>query len=103
MEENNNRVADCGCRKQSDRYTSFDGIDCDLNARHVMAFIERNMAASEGDQPFWTYFMGKRTPRSGPLPWPSSMVMGLIMTEVLSASAGVLWMAGRGRRRPEVH
>ena len=68
MEESNHRVADCGCRKPSDRYTSFDGIDCDLNARRVMAFIERNMAASEGDQPFWTYFMGKRTPRSGPVP-----------------------------------
>jgi len=68
MGESNNRVADCGCRKPSDRYTSFAGIDCDLNARRVMACIERNLAASAGDQPFWTYFMGKRTSRSGPAP-----------------------------------
>lgn len=62
--ENNN----CGCGAKTDRYTTFDGIDCDQNARRVMACIERNMAASECDQRFWSYFMGKRTPRSGPAP-----------------------------------
>lgn len=50
-----------------DRYLSFDGIDCDGNARRVMQLIERCMADSE-NRPFWEYFMAKRTPRSGPPP-----------------------------------
>lgn len=68
MAEHQNPVADCGCGMKKDRYTTFDGIDCDQNARRVMACIERNVAASAGDQRFWTYFMGKRRPRSGPAP-----------------------------------
>ncbi|WP_306603278.1 N(2)-fixation sustaining protein CowN [Azonexus sp.] len=68
MENQQKLVADCGCRANTDRYISFVGIDCAGNARRVMAFIERNMAASGEAQAFWMYFMAKRTPRSGPAP-----------------------------------
>lgn len=58
----------CGCQKTTDRYVSFDGIDCDGNARKVMELIEANMHKVENDLPFWEYFMKKRTPKSGPKP-----------------------------------
>ncbi|MFZ2162953.1 MAG: N(2)-fixation sustaining protein CowN [Sideroxyarcus sp.] len=51
-----------------DRYVSFDGIDCNGNASRVMAMIERNLAESEKNNPFWDYFTAKRKPRSGPPP-----------------------------------
>jgi len=54
--------------KANDRYVSFDGIDCNGNARRVMALIERNLAGFETNGPFWEYFMSKRKPRSGPPP-----------------------------------
>lgn len=66
MEGNQAGVAVCGCKK--DRYVSFDGIDCAGNARRIMEYIERNIVASGQEQPFWRYFMAKRTPRSGPAP-----------------------------------
>lgn len=56
---------DCGYRKESDRYVSFDGIDCNGNARLVMAFIERNQHESGQGSQFWEYFEAKRHPRSG--------------------------------------
>lgn len=68
MQKSQEMIADCACRANTDRYISFAGIDCAGNARRVMAFIERNMAASGEAQAFWTYFMAKRTPRSGPAP-----------------------------------
>ncbi len=58
----------CGCQKKTDRYKTFDDIDCDGNARRVMELIEKNMPLVEKDLPFWNYFMGKRQPRSGPKP-----------------------------------
>lgn len=58
----------CGCSKEPDRYVSFNGIDCNGNARRVMEVIEKYLAGSEQDEPFWTYFINKRTPRSGPPP-----------------------------------
>jgi len=61
-------IPDCGCRKQTDRYVSFDGIDCAGNARLVMDLISRNIVASGVEQAFWNYFMAKRTPKSGPAP-----------------------------------
>lgn len=61
-------LAACACRANTDRYISFAGIDCAGNARRVMALIERNMADSGEEQAFWSYFMAKRTPRSGPAP-----------------------------------
>jgi hypothetical protein len=60
--------ADCGCHRKTDRYESFAGIDCDGNARRIMECIERKLAALGEPNPFWCYFMGKRTPRSGPAP-----------------------------------
>jgi N(2)-fixation sustaining protein CowN len=54
--------------KANDRYVSFDGIDCNGNARRVMALIELNLAGFETSAPFWEYFMSKRKPRSGPPP-----------------------------------
>ncbi len=68
MDGNQIAETDCGCRKKSDRYMTFEGIECEAGARRVMASIERNVAASQQDAPFWAYFMAKRTPRSGPAP-----------------------------------
>ncbi|MGZ8218646.1 N(2)-fixation sustaining protein CowN [Methylomagnum sp.] len=68
MNTNQYTHADCGCGKGTDRYVSFEGIDCDGNARRVMEMIERNMAASGASRSFWEYFMAKRKPRSGPPP-----------------------------------
>jgi len=67
METTQTRPAACGCRSKTDRYESFNGIDCDGNARRVMEFIERNIAAGHGNG-FWEYFMAKRQPKSGPAP-----------------------------------
>lgn len=68
MNEKQHPNTDCGCRKENDRYVSFDGIDCNGNARVVMAFIERNLAGPGQNSPFWEYFTAKRHPRSGPPP-----------------------------------
>jgi hypothetical protein len=51
-----------------DRYVSFDGIDCDGNARAVMACIERLLQQPGRSNAFWDYFMQKRSPSSGPKP-----------------------------------
>ena len=59
---------DCSCGKKSDRYVSFDGIDCNGNASRVIDFIERNVGDSEQYKRFWEYFTAKRKPRSGPAP-----------------------------------
>lgn len=57
----------CGCA-QTDRYVSFDGIDCAGNARRVMEHIERLIAIPGNESPFWDYFMKKRAGGSGPKP-----------------------------------
>jgi hypothetical protein len=62
------RDANCGCSKEADRYVSFSGIDCNGNARRVMALIEKYLTECGQDEPFWKYFINKRTPRSGPVP-----------------------------------
>jgi hypothetical protein len=54
--------------KAGDRYVSFDGIDCNGNARRVMALIESHLAETGQTSPFWEYFTAKRKPRSGPPP-----------------------------------
>ena len=54
--------------KKSDRYVSFNGIDCSGNASRVIGFIERNLGESERYRRFWEYFTAKRKPRSGPPP-----------------------------------
>ena len=58
----------CGCENQTDHYKTFAGIDCDGNARQVMALIEKYVAQVEESRAFWEYFMAKRQPRSGPKP-----------------------------------
>ena len=56
------------CASKNDRYRTFNGIDCDGNARRLMADIERNIPAATRSAPFWPYFMAKRQPKSGPAP-----------------------------------
>jgi hypothetical protein len=68
MDEKQNLTKDCGCNKELDRYISFDGIDCDGNARRMMSMIELHLPEAGASKPFWEYFMAKRTPRSGPPP-----------------------------------
>lgn len=69
MENPSTIAVDCGCRsKKTDRYISFDGIDCAGNARRVMALIERHAPESGQARAFWDYFLAKRTPKSGPAP-----------------------------------
>lgn len=58
---------DCGC-KPTDRYVSFQGIDCDGNARRIMACIDRNLAIPGRSNAFWEYFSAKRSGGSGPKP-----------------------------------
>jgi len=57
----------CGCKK-GDRYLSFDDIDCDGNARLVMAHVDRLTALPGRGNAFWEYFMKKRAGGSGPKP-----------------------------------
>ena len=54
--------------KTTDRYISFEGIDCDGNARRVMEHIERHVAIPGRNNAFWDYFMNKRAGGSGPKP-----------------------------------
>lgn len=68
MNDKKQAGADGGCHKETDRYLSFDGIDCNGNAGLVMRFIERHLAGTAQDNPFWPYFAAKRKPRSGPPP-----------------------------------
>ena len=58
----------CSCGSTADRYKSFEGIDCDGNARKVMSLIERYAQEAGEGRAFWDYFMAKRSPRSGPKP-----------------------------------
>ena len=51
-----------------DRYVSFDGIDCDGNARRVMDAILQLLEKPGRSNAFWDYFMRKRAEGSGPLP-----------------------------------
>ena len=58
---------DCGCRK-TDRYVSFNGIDCAGNARRLMDLLDRQLALPGRQNAFWEYFAGKRAGRSGVRP-----------------------------------
>ena len=57
----------CGCRN-TDRYVSFDGIDCDGNARKIMELIDRHLDIPGRNNAFWEHFAKKRTGGSGPKP-----------------------------------
>ncbi|MES9942364.1 MAG: N(2)-fixation sustaining protein CowN [Candidatus Thiodiazotropha sp. 6PLUC2] len=54
--------------KATDRYISFEGIDCDGNAKAVMSCIERIIEMPGYSNAFWDYFMKKRAGGSGPKP-----------------------------------
>jgi predicted SAM-dependent methyltransferase len=54
--------------KKTDRYVSFQGIDCVGNARRIMEFIDRNLAVPGRSNAFWEYFAKKRFGGSGPQP-----------------------------------
>lgn len=58
-----------GCNeKHTDRYVSFQGIDCNGNARRIMQCIAGHMALPGRGNAFWDYFMKKRAGGSGPAP-----------------------------------
>ena len=54
--------------KTTDRYISFEGIDCDGNAARLMACIEKQIEQPDRNNDFWDYFMKKRQGGSGPKP-----------------------------------
>jgi len=56
----------CQCKKPTDRYVSFVGLDCDSKARKVMECIDRHMAIPERKNAFWVYFEQKRSGLKGP-------------------------------------
>ena len=55
-------------RKSIDRYLTFQGIDCDGKAGQLMERIQQLAANPEQASPFWSYFLAKRHPASGPRP-----------------------------------
>lgn len=61
-------LEDCACHRKADRYVTFSDIDCDGNARQIMARIIENVPSAGRSAPFWPYFMAKRQPKSGPAP-----------------------------------
>ncbi len=61
-------MSQTGEPKTTDRYISFEGIDCDGNAARLMACIENQLAQPGRSNAFWDYFMNKRQGGSGPRP-----------------------------------
>ena len=63
-------MGNCGCRPStpSDRYISFDNIDCAGNAHRLMAMIYRHINQPERNNAFWDYFRQKASGGSGPAP-----------------------------------
>jgi N(2)-fixation sustaining protein CowN len=56
---------DCETRN-TDRYVSFLGLNCDGKAREIMRLIDRHLAIPERNTRFWDYFARKRAGGSGP-------------------------------------
>lgn len=52
--------------EKPDRYVSFKGIDCDGNARRLIACLRRHIDDPEKTNPFWEQFKLKLNPTSGP-------------------------------------
>ncbi|HEY5716327.1 MAG TPA: N(2)-fixation sustaining protein CowN [Psychromonas sp.] len=46
-------------KQQTDRYRSFCGIECDLNAERLIAMLEKNIGSGNGDKRWHTYFTQK--------------------------------------------
>lgn len=61
---------ECGCKAagKTDRYVTFEGIDCDGNARRLMALIDGHLTDPGKGNAFWDYFQKKRAGGSGPKP-----------------------------------
>ena len=51
-------------QKTTDRYVSFEGIDCDRNAALVIGHVRRLVSHDGDSNPFWARFMNK-VERSG--------------------------------------
>jgi len=62
--------APCGCLQQSveerDRYVSFVGLDCNGQARRLIAMLRPYMDDPAKSNPFWQLFAKKLAPTSGP-------------------------------------
>ena len=59
--------SDCGCsQKKTDRYITFEGIDCDGNARRLMELLDQQLALPGRSNVFWEYFNRKRAGEAGP-------------------------------------
>lgn len=60
----------CGCKSAPapDRYVSFKDIDCDGNARQLMAMIDSHLEDAAKNNAFMSYFQAKRAGGSGPKP-----------------------------------
>ncbi len=60
----------CDCKQEntekSDRYVSFRGIDCDGNAKRLIAYLRRHIDDPEKTNPFWEQFKQKLNPTAGP-------------------------------------
>lgn len=63
-------MGNCGCPPStpSDRYISFDNIDCAGNARRLMVMIYRHIDQPARNNAFWDYFRQKAAGGSGPAP-----------------------------------
>ena len=46
--------------KSAERYESFSGICCDLNADRLITMLEKNLNSGNGDPKWQTYFTLKR-------------------------------------------
>lgn len=46
--------------QQEDRYTTFVGLSCDVNADRLMAMLDNNISTGKGDSKWQTYFTKKR-------------------------------------------
>lgn len=51
---------------ERDRYVSFIGLDCDGQARRVMARLRPYFEDENHPNPFWKWFAKKLAPESGP-------------------------------------
>ena len=66
----------CSCKQKkatpsnitTDRYITFDGIDCDGNARILMSYIHKHIDDPQKTNKFWDYFRKKAEGGNGPKP-----------------------------------
>jgi len=45
---------------KTDRYISFEGINCDANSEHLITLLEQHITAGHGDERWHLYFTQKR-------------------------------------------